>query len=162
MKTTTSGVSKWLRAVSGLVTAALICSLANIAQAKVLAECGAFSGYSYYIPGPFVGGKLSGWTEDTISTGSTSIVEVGGEFDVIYSDATTKNRSSRADGAQVVPVGSNSEDGGLVLVVGYSGKVAEVYYLNTAKRLLILHQVKFGTLLKKSSQMISKCRVFPP
>lgn len=74
--------------------------MSGTAHAEIAAECGASAGYSFYLQGSFVPASKSGWTDDKISKGSTSIVLINEKFDVLYSDRNSKNRSSCADGGK--------------------------------------------------------------
>ena len=78
----------------------LLCGLlfGSVAHAEVIAKCGPLKGQAYYFSSPFVAEKDAGWVSDGISTGSTSIVMVDGEADMLYGDAIGGVFSSRADG----------------------------------------------------------------
>ena len=93
-----------------LLVALLSVFMIGSVRAEIIAECGASAGYSFYLQGPNVPANKSGWTDDKISKGSTSIVLIDDKFDVLFSDGNSKNKSSRADGAQVILLGVNSTE----------------------------------------------------
>jgi hypothetical protein len=143
------------RILSALAVAALFIN--TPVSARILAECGAFKGYSYFFEGRFVSKEKSGWSKDKISVGSTSITEVNGEYDVIFTDVLSKNRSSRADGAKVYLVSQNEGAGIKTFFVLYSGRSNEFYVLNTKMKKLILLQIKYGALINKTTMLVADC-----
>ena len=100
----------------------------------------------------------SGWTKDTISTGSTSIILVDNKLDVLYSDGASKNKSSRADGAEVVLLGVSSDGGTFSLLVTYKGQSAEIYTYNELSKTLIFQPARYNTMIQSAKIMISKCK----
>jgi len=86
-----------------IIATALVGILASLeVNASVIAECGAFKGYTYYYPGPFIKKGNTGFTEDAISKGSFSIVTIEDKFDVIFTDASGSTKSSLSQGAKVI------------------------------------------------------------
>ena len=136
----------------------VLAAATNQASAGVIAECGASEGYAYYFSGLLVSEEDAGWQRDKISTGSVSIVELDGDLDVIFSDATGRTKSSRANGAEVFPVGNNVDEEIISVMVLYVGRVIEVYTYNAKAKKLILVQQKIDDLVNKASIMVSDCR----
>ena len=127
------------------------------ASAEVLIKCGASEGQVFFIEGPYIAKKDSGWTEDTIDSGSTSVVVVDEEFDVIFSDATGNVVSARAAGANVVLLGTNEETGSFSILTNYFGVPVEVYtYYAQTKQLFVFAQ-KYGAPISLSRTLVSNC-----
>ena len=125
------------------------------AHAEVIVKCGALKGQSYFYPGPLVAEKDVGWQSDGISTGSTTIVMVDGEPDVLYGDATGGVFSSRADGGVVTILGIT--DSILVIGVNYPKAAIEVYTWNAVEQTLMLFQSKYDVAINKVTLMRSHC-----
>ena len=138
--------------------AALVLVVASVeAGAEIIAECGPASGYSFFLQGRFVPVNRSGWSKDTISKGSTSIVSVEGKFDVLYSDGISKNRSSRADGAEVIPLGMNTVEKSVTLLVIYKNRSAEIYTYHGLSKSLIHQPVRYNATINSAKMMVSNC-----
>jgi len=133
---------------------ALIVSL--LANAEILALCGASEGYAYYVPKLFVPEEEAGWTEDAISSGSFQLIRAGDDFDIIYTDTTGWTQSSKADGAKII--GQVTEDGDIVVQLIY-WNVIEVYvfWLSLKKPVATFSSTKFDTLMQKQAVMVAKC-----
>ena len=125
------------------------------AHAEVIVKCGALKGQSYFYPGPFVAEKDVGWQSDGISAGSTTIVMVDGEPDVLYGNATGGVFSSRAAGGVVTVLGIT--DYVLVIGVNYPKTTIEVYTWNAVEQTLMLFQSKYGAAINKVTLMRSHC-----
>ena len=125
------------------------------AHAEVIVKCGALKGQSYFDPGPLVAEKDVGWQSESISTGSTTIVMVDGEPDVLYGDATGGVFSSRADGGVVTILGIT--DSILVIGVNYPKAAIEVYTWNAVEQTLMLFQSKYGVAINKVTLMRAHC-----
>ena len=146
-----------MRRIYFLIAAIFISPPISSASAEVLVKCGGSEGYAFFIEGPYIAKKDSGWTEDTIDSGSTSVVVVDEEFDVIFSDATGNVVSARADGAKVVLLGKNEETGSFSILTNYFGVTVEVYtYYPQTKQLFVLAQ-KYGAPISLSRTMVSNC-----
>ena len=125
------------------------------AHAEVIVKCGALKGQSYFYPGPLVAEKDVGWQSDSISAGSTTIVMVDGEPDVLYGNATGGVFSSRAAGGVVTVLGIN--DYVLVIGVNYPKTTIEVYTWNAVEQTLMLFQSKYGAAINKVTLMRAHC-----
>jgi hypothetical protein len=133
-------------------------AVTGTARAEIIGECGAFEGYSYYYPGKNVKPSSSGWAKDKISSGSTSITLIDKQFDVIYSGTVSKNRSSRANGAQIILLGTNPDEASITLLVGYPGVSAEFYTYHGLSKTLTLQTIRFNQLINSAKLLVAKCR----
>ncbi|MDB4173145.1 hypothetical protein N9748_00840 [bacterium] len=134
-----------------VVTVLMGVMLSQSASAAVLAECGAFKGYGYFYPNDFTKGQTTGFLEDGISKGSFSIITVDDKFDVIYTDASGKTQSSRAQGATVIHIGTNSADGRFVILVTYPEATVEVYSYYGRDKTLTLLQHKYRGIVTSAT-----------
>ena len=125
------------------------------AHAEVIVKCGPSKGYAYYYPSLYVSEEKAGWQTDGISTGSTTIVMVDGEPDVLYGDAIGGVFSSRADGGSVTILGIT--DSMVVIGVSYPQKVVEVYTYNSEEQTLMLFQSRYGGSVIKTNLFLSHC-----
>ena len=142
-----------------IIATALVGILASLeVNASVIAECGAFKGYTYYYPGPFIKKGNTGFTEDAISKGSFSIVTIEDKFDVIFTDASGSTKSSLSQGAKVIPISSVPDEGRLVLLVNYPNATVEIYSYHVSSKTLTLLQHKYKGLFTLSRLMVSDCR----
>ncbi len=141
-----------------LSATAVLFLLATPANAKILAVCGPFEGYGYYDEGAFVPKGETGWTEDKIGIGSTSITEVDGKFDIIFSDVASKNVSSRADGVKVNLISINNDAEIITILVSYPNVSIEIYTYNVIMKKFVLLQTKFNSIINKSTMMVADCK----
>jgi hypothetical protein len=141
-----------------LITMFVALVVSGQGHAGIIAECGPSSGHSFFFQGKFVPANKSGWDKDKISKGSTSIILVDGKFDVLYSDGASKNRSSRADGALIVPLGENSVEKSIVLLVVYKNKSAEIYTYHGLSKTLIYQPIKYNMLVNSAKIIVSRCK----
>ena len=142
---------------AGLLVAAIAATLVMPCTAEVVATCGASEGWSYYIPGPLVPEKESGWFKDGISKGSFQLIRSGDDFDIIFTDAFDRTISARADGADVV--GFPNAKGDYIVSVMY-GVTFETYifWLSQKAPTVSYSQAKFGADLQKHSLLVAPCR----
>lgn len=109
-------------------TVGWICSVLFSANCLALdiAQCSNPSGKAYY---PYLGlmeKKSSGWTDDKITGGITTLQKLGpNEYDILFVDVTKRIISSRQDGGQVLLL-SRAASSVSILVV-YPGQTVEVY-----------------------------------
>ena len=87
------------------------------AQKRVITNCIGPEGYSYFAEGGLVSTTEAGWTEGAVSKGSFILTKDGDEYDIIFTDATSRTISSRDDGGRVVAL--RDAPGTLVLLVAY-------------------------------------------
>jgi hypothetical protein len=126
--------------------------------AEVLATCGASHGHAYYVRGPFVEAKDSGWTEDKISKGTLQLIRSGDDYDVIFTDSTGGTLSAKGDGASTA--GSFDDRGNLLLIVMYPGKSVETYvfwFAVKTEKTLTFSQAKYGAPIAKHSLLQATC-----
>jgi len=147
-----------MRAILLAVVSVILVANNVPASAEVLAECGPFEGYGYFFEGAFVPKDKAGWTKDKIGSGSTSITEVDGKIDVIFSDVSVKNSSSSDNEVKVFMIGGNREAGIITIFVDYRGTSTEIYTYNAKMRKLVLLATKYNTLVNKSTMMVSDCK----
>lgn len=95
------------------------------AKAEVLFKCGASKGYDY-LWSDLAPEKGLIEAESAILHGSFSLVKNGEDYDIIYTDATERTSSAKAQGATVVPVQSGTDF--LMVVVIYPQQTVEVYH----------------------------------
>ena len=126
------------------------------AYSEIVAECGPQKGYTFIYEGMLIPKGRGGWDTDS-TNGSTKIIKENGKFDIVFVDATLSERSTVKEGGTVLPIGFNSKNGTIVLMVMYPGKVAEIYSYNSRLKKLTLLQHKFNQLINKSVLMVSNC-----
>ena len=134
---------------------------ASSALADVVTKCNSPQGYTYFIAGAAIPKKEAGWVQDSISKGSYLLThDADGKYDIIFSDALNRTRSSREDGGNVIVV-SQSDDH-LVLVVAYPEMNVETWYFRIDRSgagELSTSQARYGkeSIIKKHSVMIAAC-----
>ncbi len=91
-----------------------------------IAQCSNPSGTSYY---PYLGlmaKKDSGWVDDKISGGITSLVRSDdNEYDILFVDTTKQIISSKQDGGKVYILSKGKNDASFLVI--YPGKTVEIY-----------------------------------
>ena len=91
-----------------------------------IARCSNPTGKSYY---PFLGlmnKEDSGWVDDGITGGITSLVRnENNEYDILFVDASKQIISSKLDGGKVYMVSQGINDASFLVI--YPGKTIEVY-----------------------------------
>jgi hypothetical protein len=151
-----------MRAIVEWVTVALLLGAANPAQAETVASCGATKGHAFYLERAAVPAGAGGWTADGITQGRNIVTrEVSGEYDLVFSDALTRNLSARAEGGRVLAL--VDEPDSLVLLVSYpTTGVTEVFAFfrerGGATR-MSMQQTKVGEGLKvqKAALYVAEC-----
>ena len=130
------------------------------AFAEVVARCGEFKGHTYFPIGPGTSRAKSGWVKDKMSGGSTSITVTKNsqgslEHDIIFTDATGKNKSLKSQGFLVAQV--NGDNLNLhILAIHIATKTTEVYVLD--RTLLQLSYVAYKNVpIKLTRAMVSQC-----
>jgi hypothetical protein len=141
-----------MKSLSGLI---LFLAAAG-AVADTVAVCGASKGYGYYLPKAPTSADESGWTEDSISSGSFQLIRSNDDYDIIIKDSRGGTFSARADGAEVV--GMATPDGDVVVHLLYP-RLTETYvfWLSLAKPIATLAQTKFATPIPKAALMVAEC-----
>ena len=147
-----------MRKMLAMFVVVMVVGGSGAVNAEIIAECGAFEGHSYFFEGAFVSADDSGWDKDKISSGSTSIVLIDKKFDVIFTDIAFKNKSSRADGASVIPLNINKDEAIITLLVNYEGFSSEFYTYHGQSKTLVLQQVKINSLINAAKMMVARCQ----
>ncbi len=140
-----------------LVAAALSVLAAPGASAEVLAICRASKGWAYYVPGGASPIKSPEWTEDSIDSGGFQLIRSDDDYDLVFTDATQRTMSAKADGASTI--GTVTEAGDVMLMVLYP-KLVETYvfWLSLPEPVVSFSQAKFASLIPKHSLMVAPCR----
>ena len=128
--------------------------LSSTASAEIIAECGPYQGFSYYFAGSL---GDPGFSKDGTDEGSVSIVLIDDKFDIIYTDAGRKNRSSRATGAKVELIGYNEKQGLLVLSNTWKNQMTEILTYNSKANSLVYTSQRFNSVMNKASLFLSEC-----
>ncbi len=111
-----------------IATIVCLCSLliSGSSFAVDIAQCSNPSGKAYY---PYLGlldKKSSGWTDDKITGGITTLQKLGpNEYDILFVDASKQIISSRQDGGRVLLLSRGQNDVSVLVI--YPGKTVEVY-----------------------------------
>ena len=141
-----------------LLSIFLISSLAI--NAETIASCGALKGVSYYpYLGVFSDKENSGWQDDGISEGKTTLTFDGTGFDILFIDFFDEINSSIANGAEIklMMVGEKSYS----LLSSYENDTLEIYtfWKNKDEEFRFsLTQVKDGAaFFKKQTVLVGEC-----
>jgi len=132
--------------------------LCTQASSETIISCGESSGYSYFFEGGLVPKNSAGnWTEDGIKGGGISLVKAGEELDLLYKDASSRLVSTRADGGQVIMLGSH--DGIINILVVYPNITSEFFTFDTKNKVFVSSTHKYGDLsIRKVSSMSGLCQ----
>lgn len=113
------------------VVFAALCTVVLAGQpalAGTVAACGPQKGMAYYPAAGLVPKGQDGWSEDQITTGSTTLSQdAGGKFDILFKDARGEILSARDDGGDVIILRSSENE--ITALVAYPGgaQAAEIY-----------------------------------
>jgi|TARA_B110000483_G_C17838002_1_gene405439 hypothetical protein len=133
-----------------------VLSLAKIAHSKTLLTCADPVGKSFYFAGGIVPKKDEGWHNDGITGGKFSLVISDNKFDILFFDLTGEIKSSRAEGAQLFPLGNNKIN--FSFLVNYKNKTSEIFTFDMVNKKLTFSQHKYGNdLVNKRSLMTANC-----
>ena len=125
-------------------------------MAEILLSCGASAGYTYIYEGGLMGKEQAGWSKDTISKGSLSVVRQDDKLDILYIDATKKIYSSRAAGAGVFLL--DSDENYFTVLVSYVNAVIEIYTFDIKNKKFSHSVHKYGTQpIIKATTMVGDC-----
>ena len=129
-------------------------------NAETIASCGGLKGQSYYPHlGAFTDKKNSGWQDDGITGGKTTITFDGTGFDILFVDTLGDINSSIGNGADIrlMMVGENSYS----LLSVFQNSTLETYTFwktNEGKSRYSLTQTKGGSaLIAKQSVLVGEC-----
>lgn len=143
---------RWLVA---FVSVAML--LPSIADAEIVATCGASKGHAYYIPGPLVPPSDAGWQTDGISKGSFQLIRSGDDWDIVFTDASGGTLSAKGDGGEVL--GVVTEAGDILVQIFYRVTIETyVFWLSKSKPEVSYSQAKFAAGIRKHSLMVAPCR----
>jgi hypothetical protein len=149
-------------AIGLLVFAAWLASSADgYAQTSIVTRCTGIEGYAYYVEGPLVEKKNSGWQKDGLKDGSFLVTRTGDGYDIIYVDAANRTVSTREDGGTVVAIVDKPD--ALVLVTAYAASgLSEMwtFRLNESGRGTMMHSMHRhggGLPIERYSLMRAQC-----
>lgn len=145
-----------------LLTAALFVGVGSAtAYAEDLAVCGGVSGKAYFLEKGIVTKKNSGWNDDRISGGRTTLVKLADNgYDVLFVDSLGAVVSTVQKGAKVIKMRQGASD--MTFLVYYPGNTIEIYTFfmsNTDQPQMMLLQSKGGdsALIHKGAIFIGRC-----
>jgi hypothetical protein len=150
-------IHRWLRA-SGVITVFLA---GTAIASQPIANCSNPKGYSFYHYAGVVPKDKSGFLEDQISGGLTTLqILSDGEYDVLMIDARKQVISMRNDGGRIVLLRKGSNDATFPVV--FPGKVIELYSFyreqdGTARFDILSSKGGDGMPIPKSSVMSGRC-----
>jgi hypothetical protein len=143
--------------MSKLMLGVILMALGFAARAEIVAICGAAEGHYYYPLKPPIPEKNAGWGADKITNGNFQLIRSGSDWDIVFTDATGRTQSSRADGGRTV--GLVNDDGDVVVTVFYAGSFETwIFWLSMDKPVVSWSQAKFGSFIPKHSLMVSPCK----
>ncbi|HKC93300.1 MAG TPA: hypothetical protein VKB81_04680 [Nitrospira sp.] len=144
-----------------LISFIFLLSGASSALADVVTKCDVPQGYSYYFPSLVVPNKKAGWVQDGVTNGSYLVTrDADRQYDVIFTDAVDRTRSSREDGGKIIVL--SESDNQLVLVVAYPEKNVETWYFKinpSGAGEVTVSQARYGRdqVINKHSLMRAIC-----
>ena len=144
-----------------IVIAVLLSFITSIAFAQDIASCSNPKGKSYF---PELGGvskNMSGWADDGITGGITTVKKIAkNEYDIVFYDVTKTIISSIQDGGNVLLL--NKGKNVFSLLVVYPGKTAEIFTFlknksNKLEYIQITSRAGDGVTIAKSSMLKGEC-----
>lgn len=131
----------------------------NIFAQTQIASCHDPKGFAFY---PFIDPvpkNKSGWTDDAITGGITTLIRIGAnDYDLLFTDAYKRIISSKQDGGlvKVIRAGTNE----ITVLILYSN-IVEIYSFWKAKdgqlQYSIIQSKGLGNPIYKTSVMVGKC-----
>lgn len=139
---------------------AALATVASAAEAATIANCGAPSGWAYYVKGGPVGEGDAGWGKSQITGGKTTLsFTTAGQFDILFVDATGAISSATAEGATVRPIRYGADE--ITVTISYPGAAFEVYsYVRDGDgkaQLLTLQSRGRSTAFTNATVMVAPC-----
>jgi len=131
------------------------------AYSEEIATCKDPKGYAYY-PHSVFSKEDSGWQEDRITGGVTTLTRLGkNDYDILFIDATKRIVSSKQDGGKVIVSKRGVADVYVIVAYEQTG-VIEVYNFfkdGSEKALFTQYTNKGGSavLIAKSSLLAGEC-----
>ena len=144
-----------------IVIAVLLSFITSIAFGQDIASCSNPKGKSYF---PELGGvskNMSGWSDDGIAGGITTVKKIAkNEYDIVFYDVTKTIISSIQDGGNVLLL--NKGKNVFSLLVVYPGKTAEIFTFlknksNKLEYIQITSRAGDGVTIAKSSMLKGEC-----
>ncbi len=135
----------------------------GLVSAKNISVCGGLEGKSYF-PNYGMLAKLNeaetGWHDDRIGEGKTTVTKIGDEFNILFSDVSGALTSAKDGGAQIFPLPlMTGKDTFSIMVIWPRGPAVETYNFwkdNDGQYKFSLSQVK-GGLIHKQSLLVGSC-----
>ena len=122
-----------------------------------IATCGEMKGYSYFWPSPFVPEKDSGFGEDGISSGQTTLAIIDGEPDVVF-DKLGDPTTARLGGAEVSARTGGEIQEFIIFLVVYPEATIEIYTYSVSNQSMVMLQTKYGGLINKATMFKADCQ----
>tara|TARA_B100001093_G_scaffold354256_1_gene338738 strand:- start:244 stop:726 length:483 start_codon:yes stop_codon:yes gene_type:complete len=139
----------------------LIIFISSIAvNAETIASCEGLKGQSYYPDiGMYTDKDNSGWQDDGISNGKTSVIRNGDSFDILFVDTLGDINSSKDQGAEIRLVMIDKNSFSLTsLFLNASIEIYSFWKNKEGNYRYSLTQVKGGSsLIPKNSLLIGSC-----
>ncbi len=145
----------------GALVLAITFLAASPGSAEIVTRCGSANGVSWYFAGVAVSRDDAGWHEDAIEDGELQLIVSGEEPDIIFTDATNRTRSARAEGGFVTFLGGAPDEYLVVLVAYPANATIEHYIFNVdgaGNGYVVWGTARAAGLIQKSSLMRSDCR----
>ena len=80
----------------------LLCFLIPTLNAETIASCGALKGQSYHpYYGTLANKKMSGWSDNGIENGKTTVTFNNGNLDILFIDVLNEIRSAKDQGSEI-------------------------------------------------------------
>lgn len=131
--------------------------------AKNISVCGGSEGKSYIANIGVLASfneSETGWHDDRISEGKTTVTKIGNEFNILYLDASGTLTSAKDYDAQIIPLPlMTDKDSFSFMAVWPRGPTVEIYSFwkdNNEQNKFSLNQVK-GGLIRKQSLLVGNC-----
>lgn len=125
-----------------------------LAEPVVLARCGASKGQGYFFNDPVMNPNPSAWEEDGISNGTIFLVAEDDKFDIRFDDALSAGIGYRAEGAEVIMLGSTEN---LIRVGAFHANYSEIYTFDLKGKVVIWTSSKTGPITAKVAIYEAKC-----
>lgn len=147
--------------VFGFIGASCAILLAGNAFAQAVATCSDPVGHAYYHHMPHVSKKESGFQQDKITGGLTTLQRLeNGEYDILFVDIRKQIISSRQDGAKVLLLRRGKQDA--TFLAAYPGGAIEIYTFysdagNVSRYDILSSKGGDRSLVHKSAVMTGMC-----
>ena len=128
--------------------------------AETIASCEGLKGQSYYPNiGMFTDKDTSGWQDDGISNGKTSVIKNGNSFDILFVDTLGDINSSKDQGAEIRLVMLDQDSFSISsLFLGASVEIYSFWKTKEDNFKYSLTQVKGGSsLIPKNTLLVGDC-----